>query len=108
MRRHRTTYSYSLRHKIQLAPFAAGACDAEGQLHLGGDDTPSLVAGIAGGEGKTLRVQVRRLDKIMSYARLMPLDVSLLKIRVECVEIDAIRGASRLLAEASPLPSSPG
>ncbi len=85
---------------VSVEDCALGAESGEADLFLadGANDWCNSLRRPAESRGQTVRVQVRRLDDVVSQLGLSKLDF--LKMDVEGAELDALRGATRILGDA--------
>ena len=86
---------------VRVEAQALGAESGEADLFLadGANDWCNSLRRPAESAGQTVRVQVRRLDDVVSQLGLSRLDF--IKMDVEGAELDALRGATRILSGAA-------
>jgi FkbM family methyltransferase len=86
---------------VRVEGYAVGAESGEADLFLadGANDWCNSLRRPAESTGQTVRVQVRRLDDVVSQLELSRLDF--IKMDVEGAELDALRGAAGILGDAA-------
>ena len=90
-----------LESKVRAFNVAAAEVRARASFFIDGDEKSSLVP--TERATRIIDVDVRPLDDLLGEAGEPAADVRLIKIDVEGAELHVLRGARRLLAEASPI-----
>lgn len=90
-----------LESKVRAFNVAAAEARARASFFVDGDEKSSLVP--TERATQIIDVDVRALDDLLGEAGESAADVRLIKIDVEGAELQVLRGAHRILAQASPL-----